>query len=107
MTSRTWAMQLIGALLLILLLVYSIPIITHKISVKITQNIEKILHKQGHSWVTIVAKGRDIIVKGQTSSVSEHQKVIDQMRNIWFVQNISDEITPIIIEPYTLNLHWD
>lgn len=107
MTSRTWAIQLIGALLLILLLVYSIPIIKHKIAAKMTQNVEEILHKQGYSWVKVIMKGRDVIVKGQTANVSEHQKVIEQIRSIWFVQNISDEITPIIIEPYTLNLHWD
>lgn len=107
MTTKSLTIQLVGLLLLCLSLIYFVPILEYGISHMVKDHVYKTLQKEGFSWIIVQTKGRDISLKGNTLDEKQHKKALDVSRSIWFVRNINDEITPKIVEPYTLNFHWD
>ena len=46
-------------------------------------------------------------LSGNAPTIGEHNKAVQLTRSIWAVRNLYDHISPEIVEPYTINMHWD
>lgn len=107
MTVRTGAIQIIGLLLLVTLLIYAMPRITQIITTQTDKNIQATLQKEGITWVNVNTQGRDITVSGIARNEEEYQKVLDALRSVWLVRNIKNDIQPLPVKVYTMAMHMD
>jgi OOP family OmpA-OmpF porin len=105
---RPWIIQISGILLILLLFFFSLPFAIQYISEIITTQVQANLTKEGLTWATAQAKGRDISLSGYTINPEEHQYALTISRSHPFVRKVHDDITPPeLIEPYTMKIHWD
>lgn len=107
MTPRTWSVQLIGGLLLLLLLLFMTPKYTPLISNIVLDKVKQNLQKNDLAWVDVQVNDRNITLSGNAPSIAEHNKAMKTSQSVWMVRNIQDSISPVIVEPYTMNIHWD
>ncbi len=104
---RTWTVQLIGILIILLLLVYTIPLYTQMIPNSIADQVQQYLHNKGLTWTKVEANDRNIVISGSTSDIKEHQQAVQMSRSLWYVKQVEDAIQPPIVEPYTMNIQWN
>lgn len=106
MTIRAWLVQIIGIVLLLLLITIAIPIYTQNIPKTLAQHVEDTLHAHNLPWANVQGVDRDIILRGNTPSLAEHNKAVQLAQQNWLINNVHDEITPKLITPYTMNIQW-
>lgn len=105
---RPWIIQIIGVLLILLLLLFSIPFAKHYISNLIANDVQVDLDKKGLTWVKVQAKGREIHLTGYTTDSKQHQQAVAISRANPWVKRVDDHITPAqLIAPYTLAIQWN
>lgn len=107
MHSKLWVIQVIGVLLLSLLVLFSLPIISKSLPLKIEDYVTKRLHNENLSWANVKADGRNITISGNTPNTVEHEKALALSRDIWFIKSVNDNINPKIVFPYTSKIKWD
>lgn len=106
MILKNWKAQLLGSLLLALLLLISIPSFTKRIPPAIENSVKHELQRSGMNWVVVKAQGRNITLSGQAPTVQQHQQALSTANNIDGVRDITDNMTPRIISPYTFAMRW-
>jgi len=105
---RPWIIQVMGILIILLLLFFSLPFATEYVSKRIEDRVQLDLAEKGLTWVKIQADGRDISLSGYTLDVEEHQQALATVRATQWVRKIDNNITPPrLIKPYTLTIDWD
>lgn len=107
MTPRTWSVQLIGGLFLLLLLLFITPKYTPFISNIVLNEVKQNLQKNDLAWVDVKVQDRNIILSGNAPNIAAHNKAVKLCHSIWIVRNLQDNISPEIVEPYTMNIRWD
>ncbi len=107
MSTRTWLTQLIGISFLSSLVIIVVPFYTQIFPDKMANHVQGILHENALTWAKVSAEGRNITLKGNTTDLAQHQKALQLSRSLWFVKQINDEITPTLVEPYTMKIRWD
>lgn len=107
---KTWVIQLAGLAAVLLLLAFTLPRYAQVIPERIATHTQQHLHGQGMPWATVQAgsaNGRGVIISGTAPDADTHRQAVDAARSLWFVQQVDDDISPRIIEPYTLHMQWD
>ena len=105
---RPWIIQIIGILLILLLLFFSIPFASQYVSNLITNDVQADLNAKGLTWVRVQAEGRVIHLSGYTTDPKEHQQAMAISRANQWVKRIDNQITPPqLIAPYTLAIQWN
>lgn len=104
---RRWQIKLLGLLLLSLVFLLGIPYFIKRIPQQLEQTIQDHLHQQNIHWAVIEAQGRNITLKGNAPTVAEHEKVLAITQQVAGVREITNLMTPRIINPYTLSMKWD
>ena len=105
---KQWIIQIIGILLILLLLFFSIPFASQYVSNRIANDVQVSLDKKGLTWVKVQAKGRDIRLTGYTMDPKQHQQAVAMSRANPWVKRVDDQIIPPqLIMPYTLTILWD
>jgi len=106
MKSRLLYTQLFGILALIVILIISIPLYSNRIPKELTQEVQQKLKNNNLNWVSVRAKGRDIILSGISPTIEEHKKAIEVSEKIRAIRVVYDKISPMIITPYTMNIQY-
>lgn len=104
MTLRTWAIQLLGLLVLLAILLYALPKLATAVSGGLEASVSRALRAQGLDWASVQAHGRDIVLGGSTLSPEAHQQAVATAKATWFVKNVQDGITPAPVRPYRLTM---
>lgn len=107
---KAWAIQWAGLAAVLLLLAITLPHYARVIPARIAAHTQQHLHEQGMSWATVQAKpasGRDVVIIGRAPDADKHRQAIAAAQSLWFVRQVDDDISPRVIEPYTLHLQWD
>ncbi|CAA6828323.1 MAG: OmpA/MotB domain protein [uncultured Thiotrichaceae bacterium] len=107
MTYRTWTIQIIGTLLIVLLFLSTIPLYTQRLPTIISQQVAQDLHKAGLTWAKVQAKDRNITLSGNAPHLKEHEQALQISQSAWFVKHVYDDITPKFVEPYTMDIRWN
>ncbi len=107
MKSKLFYTQLFGILLLFLLLLLVVPRYSKIIPKTLVSRVEKILHNNGISWVSIRAEGRDMTLSGIAPTIEEHRRAVNLAKEVRGVRMVYDKISPMFITPYTMNMSYD
>ncbi len=106
MTVKNWQVQIFGWLLLALLLLISIPTFMKKIPATLEKTAQHKLQNSGIDWVSVNAHGRNITLSGQAPDIQHHQQAMTALGNIPGVRNVTDNMSPRIVSPYTFIMSW-
>jgi OOP family OmpA-OmpF porin len=104
---RTTIIQLIGIFSILLLFFFSLPLYNEYISLIINNKVKQSLQENNLSWVKVVTNEREVVLSGETTKSDEHQKALQLVRSLWFVKSIKDDINPLVVKPYRMNISWD
>lgn len=106
MTIKNWQVQILGLLLLALLFLYSIPLLMKKIPASLEETAQQELQKNGINWAGVDTHGRNITLSGQAPTIQQHQQALAALDKVYGSRNITDNMSPRIISPYTFNMNW-
>ena len=107
MKSKLFYTQLFGILLLFLLLLLVVPQYSKIIPKTLMSRVEKTLHKNGISWVSVRAEGRDMTLSGIAPTIEEHRRAVKLAQEVGGVRMVYDKISPMFITPYTMDMSYD
>lgn len=104
---RTLVVQLIGLLLILVLIFFTLPFFSQYVAHQIKDEVEQQLQTKELAWLKVTTKGREVTLSGRAQDQSEHQRALQAIRPLWFVKQVTDNITPKRIEPYQMTMRWD
>ncbi len=100
-------MQVLGILALLLIFLLAMPFFTKNIPEKFQQNLSQDLKQQGHDWVKISVKGRNVTLSGDAPNHEKSSAALKVAQQYAPMINIDNEMTPRIIQPYNIKMNWD
>ncbi len=102
-----WQITLLGLLLLSLVFVLSIPYFVKRIPQQLEQSIQTRLQQHNIQWAVVEATGRNITLKGNAPTVEAHDQALHIAQQTSGVRELTNRMTPRIINPYTMSLAWN
>ncbi len=106
MRMKNWQVQAFGLLLLALLLLFSVPLFMKKIPDVLQHTAQQELKRNGMDWVAVNARGRNITLGGQAPDIQHHQQALDTLDQVYGVRDVTDNMNPRIVDPYTFEMRW-
>lgn len=107
MKIKAWQFQTLGILALILLFILTIPIFANRIPAVLKTHLSQDLSQQGYDWVSVDVKGRNITLTGNAPTTEKSFAALKVIEKYTPVLRINDQITPRIIQPYSMNMDWN
>lgn len=107
MNHRTWQVYGIGALLLCVLFLLALPFFAKQIPAALESNAKQHFQQQGLAWVRLDIQGRDLTLSGNAPNPPAYQQALQTAQSVPGVRHITDNMTPRVISPYTLNIDWN
>ncbi len=99
--------QILGLLILALLFVLTIPIFADRIPSTLQTHLTKKLVDQGYDWVRVGVQGRNVTLSGNAPTAKDSFAVLGVIEKYTPIVRIRDQITPRIIQPYSMKMAWD
>ena len=107
MKTKAWQIQIIGSLVLALLFILTIPIFASRIPATLQNHLSQQFTNQGHEWVNVDVKGRNVTLTGNAPTTEESFTALKVVEKYTPVLHINDQITPRLIQPYSMKMGWD
>ena len=107
MKIKAWQIQTLGILALILLFILTIPVFANRIPSVLQTYLSQNLSEQGYDWVRVDIKGRNVILTGNAPTTEQSFAALKVVEKYSPVLRINDQITPRIIQPYSMNMDWN
>jgi OOP family OmpA-OmpF porin len=107
MKIKAWQIQILGILALALLFIIAIPLFSKRIPLALQTHLSQHFIEQGHDWVNVDSNGRNITISGNAptkEASSAASKLIDNYKPML---QINDQITPRLIQPYSMKMDWN
>ena len=99
--------QILGMLILALLFVLTIPIFANHIPATLQIHLTKNLVEQGYDWVKVDVKGRNVTLSGNAPTTKDSFAALGVIEKYTPILRINDQITPRIIQPYSMKMEWN
>ena len=107
MNIKTWQVQTLGILVLLLLFSVAIPNFAARIPSTLQTQLNEDYKQQGQHWVSVKVKGRNITLTGNAPNEAQSLKALEIAKKYKPLARINNQLTPRIIQPYTLKMYWD
>ncbi len=107
MKIKAWQIQILGVLALILLFILTIPVFANRIPFVLKTYLSQDLNEQGYDWVKVDVKGRHVILTGNAPTTEQSFMALKAIEKYSPILQIDDQITPRIIQPYSMNMDWN
>ncbi|CAA6809580.1 MAG: OmpA/MotB domain protein [uncultured Thiotrichaceae bacterium] len=107
---RAWVIQFAGLAAILLLLAFALPRYAQMVPEKIADHVQHHLHEKGMTWAGVrpaPGHSRSVLLNGSAPDAEAQQAAVNDLRSLWYIQQVQDTTTPKIIEPYTLHIQWD
>jgi OOP family OmpA-OmpF porin len=106
MKMKAWHIQILGILALALLFILALPIFNH-IPATLQAHLTQQLAEKGHDWVSVTVKGRDVTLSGNAPTTETSFAALKVAKKYNPLLHINDQITPRIIQPYSMKMDWN
>jgi OOP family OmpA-OmpF porin len=107
MKIKAWQIQILGILALALLFILTIPLFASRIPSVLQTYLSQDLSEQGYDWVRVDIKGRNVVLTGSAPTTKKSFAAFKVIEKYTPVLRINDQITPRIIQPYSMSMNWN
>lgn len=104
---KAWQVQIIGILALSFIFLLAIPFFTKEIPEKLQQHLNQDLKQEGYDWVKVSVNGRNVTLTGNAPNHEASNAALKVAQQYAPTINIENEMTPRIIQPYSMKMSWD
>jgi len=106
MKTKAWQIQILGILALALLFILAFPIF-NQIPATLQTHLTQQLAEKGHDWVNVTVKGRNATLSGNAPTTEKSFAALKVVEKYTPLLHINDQITPRIIQPYSMKMNWN
>jgi OOP family OmpA-OmpF porin len=104
---KAWQVQIVGILALSFIFLLAIPFFTKEIPEKFQQHLSQDLKQQGYDWVKVSVNGRNVMLTGNAPNHEVSNAALKVTQQYAPIIKIENEMTPRIIQPYSMRMSWN